>query len=47
MTVKQDMHQMEPTMGHSVSRQIATSTFLELTDYLREYGDERDPSDDD
>jgi hypothetical protein len=31
-------------MSHTISLQISTRTFLELTDYLREYGDERDPS---
>ena len=31
-------------MPHSISLQISTRTFLELSDYLREYGDERDPS---
>lgn len=31
-------------MSHTISLQISTRTFLELADYLREYGDERDPS---
>ena len=31
-------------MGHQVSIHIPTSTFLELANYLHEYGDERDPS---
>lgn len=31
-------------MDHTISLQISTLTFLKLADYLREYGDERDPS---
>lgn len=31
-------------MDHVISLQISTTTFLELVDYLREYADERDPS---
>lgn len=31
-------------MESAISLQISTATFLELADYLRDYGDQRDPS---
>lgn len=31
-------------MEHGISLQISTATLLDLTDYLRDYGDERTPS---
>ncbi len=32
-------------MSHVIALQIPSATFVELADYLRDYGDERDPSD--
>lgn len=44
MAIEQDRPPLETGMQHTISLQIPTPTFLELAEYLREYGDERDPS---
>jgi hypothetical protein len=43
-SIKPDTHPMENRMTHSISLPIPMTTFMALADYVRDYGDERDPS---